>query len=277
MRGTTLSRQIAACGLASITLIGCAASTPAPTPTLIPFETMTLAPPPVSTTVEQAEVPGVSACSHLLWPLGPGAFWRYSVSGYPGIETLTISYSEANGAPMLSTESLASPINCAEGRLDLLPPPGLGLHPVFAHLTRNRTASGSYLTEPGALLPLGTGANWDYEFYLGGSLNDFGTTLDPASSRAILQSQISGIESISTNLGQFEALHIQQTWLLELRFNGPDGNPATLLGVQQSRLYLVEGLGPLRYVIDSAQINSSAGVENLPAPITLELTEFRAP
>lgn len=274
--------------LLTVLLCACSAAREAPgapapspqTPSLTPTQSPSVEPPPTILP------PG--PCDHLLWPMLDGASWRYDLSLPDGSsQPLTLSVTLAGDSVSLLSDTGSGPvahaITCAPDGFYGSPGPLVG-HPALGEGLTLSSPDAPFLPSADKLLPLGAQASWDARYVAGGVM------LLPQEGLRVVQVSVTGgevvvyastqaLESVTTAAGTFNALAVEQTTLFNVQVATGEGAAGVIFGDAPSRLYWVEGVGPVRLDFEGGMLSNTLSGETIPLPsgIRLDLVEFHLP
>jgi len=283
-----MSRQVSlfAALMLSLLLVGCGmfgGVTPTPTPWVV-IVTATPGGPGPQPEMSGDPIPAdllTGPCDHLLWPLRDGAVWRYSMTRGSEVREVSLSSAILPEGLVMRFDNQASLLTCLEGAVAGLPPSPLSGHPDLGAGLTGSNPVGDFLADASLLTPFGTAQTWDEELTPGGTVRlpslDQGAALNVTGGKIVLVSTSAPLESITVPAGTYNTLPIDQQGFYDLRVNLPDGQEASVLIALTQRLYLAEGIGPVRIVFNGGTISTQGGTFELPGGITLELVDAALP
>lgn len=217
-------------------------------------------------------------CSHLLWPLTPGASWTYRLITTTGEEQIALTATPSSTGITLLDGTRQRELSCEDGALLGLPPLPIG-HPDLGRDVIGTPTGGALLAAPVDLLPLGQPAGWDLEADAGGSirlpLTDAAVPI--TTGQIALVSQTEPLTEVTVPAGTYTALPIRQDVFYEIAVQLPDGTQQDVLISAAVVSYYAEASGLVRVEYEGGTVSTASGAWPLaPGPV-LELMTVSLP
>jgi hypothetical protein len=223
-----------------------------------------------------------TACLHPLWPLQDGASWTYQLADSAGTaqSQLLLEAAVSGDRVTLTAAGHTSPITCADGGLNGLPPLPIG-HPDLGYYSGGENPRGAFLPEPGLLMPFGTPATWDMEIRPTGTilLPENGETQETSivDGRLVIFNQSSNLEPVVIPVGSFSAVAVTQNVFFEIQVTFPDGAQQNVLINTQVQQYYAEGIGLVKSLYQGGTVSMPDSIWTLPPGPMLELVSSVIP